>query len=167
MRPAAATALLLSALVGCRNAEALQTTVCFQLSPLTGIQLDVVPEFAKFVGNTAQLTACWNGTCHQPSLDQSLHPSTRSVDQGCTPDGSCSATSAPTGGKNGFGYVADLPAEPVRVRLTIPAAPGGRSVTGSVSITPRLVGTGGPNCPGGGGVQGSIHVDRTGHVVAG
>ncbi len=137
------------------------------MSALTGIQLDVAPEFAKFVSNTAQVTACWNGTCHQPSLDQSLHPSTRSVDQGCTPDGSCSAAVVPTGGKFGFFDIAGLPAEPVRVKLKIPAAPAGRAVAGSVSITPKRFGTGTAKCPSPGAVEGRVVVDRTGHVVAG
>ncbi|HEY1915041.1 MAG TPA: hypothetical protein VGH27_05625, partial [Streptosporangiaceae bacterium] len=125
IRPAAATALLLSALVGCTSADAAgPPTVCTDIGTPTGIGIEVAGEVAKFVGDTAQLTACWDGACHQGSLvGGTLQPASRSVDQGCAANGTCSATAVPTGGKTGFFEIPGLPAQPVQVRLTIPAAP--------------------------------------------
>jgi hypothetical protein len=126
-----------------------------------GISLDIDPAYAPKVGS-ATLTSCWGGVCTDSPMD--LMPSSTSSALPCTgtgPDAVCGAAAVPTGGKNGFADLPDLPAEPGEVTLTL-LDPGGAQVRAqSLVITPKIAYPHGPEC-GGGTPQTGLRVSADG-----
>jgi hypothetical protein len=166
LRSMSGLVVVLAGLVACGHAGP-EAVACTDIGAPSGVSVDIAPEIAAQVADSAHLMACWGGACKTVSVV--LEPSTRSVDQGCTgskPDDTCSATSVPTGGKQGFGSVDGLPAAPVEVRVTVPGAGSGRGVKGMVTVTPERVYPNGRDCPGA-GVQGRVAVNRDGDLVGG
>jgi hypothetical protein len=71
---------------------------CPAIAQVTGVSVTVAADYAPAVG-TLHLKACQDGGCTEADLD--LRPGSASIDQGCTPDGVCSATASPDGTKVG------------------------------------------------------------------
>ncbi len=119
---------------------------CTEMGAPRGIGVDIAPPTAARV-ETASLTACWNGKCRTWPVE--LRPSTSATDTTCgdDPGDVCSAKVRKTGGLHGFVDIPDLPAEPVRVNLTLAEADGTEVVDRTLEVTPRRVSPNGPSCP--------------------
>ncbi|MET3719556.1 MULTISPECIES: hypothetical protein [unclassified Arthrobacter] len=84
------------------------------------IPVSYVPEVA-----TLRLKACQDGVCKEDAVE--LRPGSVSVDQGCTPDGSCSATASPDGTLTGMLFLDSLTEATMAVTAT-GNAPDGRAL---------------------------------------
>ncbi|WP_411375205.1 hypothetical protein ACLH0K_01995 [Arthrobacter sp. MPF02] len=82
-------------LAGCGPAA----VACPAIAPATAVSVTVPADYAPQVG-TLRLKACQDGACKEDDVE--LHPGSDSIDQGCTPDGACSATASPNGTKVGM-----------------------------------------------------------------
>ncbi|MCT9871262.1 hypothetical protein [Paenarthrobacter aurescens] len=76
-----------------------EAVACPAIGHVAGVSLSVTASYADQVG-TLRLKACQDGTCTEKDVD--LHPGAAAVDQGCSPEGVCSATSSPDGTLQGF-----------------------------------------------------------------
>ncbi|WP_159704474.1 hypothetical protein [Arthrobacter sp. 18067] len=72
---------------------------CPAIGHVAGVSLTVSASYAKDVGSL-RLKSCLDGECTDKELV--LHPGSVAVDQGCSPEGVCSATSSPDGTLQGF-----------------------------------------------------------------
>jgi hypothetical protein len=72
------------------------------------IPVSYVPQVA-----TLHLKACQDGVCKEDAVE--LRPGSVSVDQGCTPDGVCSATASPDGTLTGTLFLDSLTEAPMEV----------------------------------------------------
>ena len=124
-----------------------------------GVGIDLEPAVAAKV-NSVTLVLCWPGTCATRAVE--LFPSASAGPTSCTgdkPSGSCSARTTATGGKHGFANLPGLPAEPVRVTVTLSGFAGQ-----ALDITPKMAHPNGPGCDAG-GPQAQLAVDDSGHVA--
>jgi hypothetical protein len=136
---------------------------CPNLALRKGIGLEIDPAYAPKVSK-ATLKTCWESTCHDSAIE--LYASSRTSAEPCTgtdPDSACAAVSVPTGGKNGFADLTDLPAAPVDVTLTLLDAAGALVTERSLRITPKVGYPAGPEC-GGGTPQTGLAVSPDGTV---
>ncbi|MGR0160532.1 hypothetical protein [Paenarthrobacter nitroguajacolicus] len=76
-----------------------EPVACPAIGHVAGVSVAVAADYADSVG-VLRLKACQDGLCTEKDL--MLNPGATSVDQGCTPDGVCSATSSPDGTLQGF-----------------------------------------------------------------
>ncbi|ALG08029.1 hypothetical protein [Kibdelosporangium phytohabitans] len=161
-RTLAAAALLLAAaatLTACDGGP----LACRNSAVRKGISLDIDPAYAAKVGS-ARMTTCWSGSCTDTALE--LYPSSTSRPMPCTPtgpDSACGARAEPTGGKNSFADLPDLPAGPVDVTLRLIDQAGAELATSRVTITAATRYPDGPEC-GGGTPQGGLAVSPDGTV---
>ncbi|MBT2585302.1 hypothetical protein [Arthrobacter sp. ISL-95] len=72
---------------------------CPAIGHVAGVSLTVAADYAPDVASL-RLKACQDSLCTGKEL--TLNPGATAVDQGCTPDGVCSATSSPDGTLQGF-----------------------------------------------------------------
>lgn len=154
-----------TALAGCGGSPAAR--VCTGVGVPAGVGLDVEPPLAARVTDAA-VEVCWDGHCRRPELR--LAPSSTPAPLSCSPSagpsGVCGASASPTGGKHGFGGVAELPTEQVRVTVVLRDDTGGRVVDASTTATPETV-LADPDCRDGHGRpqltltvdDGGLHVD--------
>ena len=128
---------------------------CTLIGTRVGIRLDIDPAYASRV-DSGSLTACWADVCRTREL--TFMPSATTVDQGCTGD-TCSARSVPTGGKNAFADLPDLPVGPVSVTVKLGAVEQ-KLATATEQTYPN-----GPEC-GEGGPALRLKVDAGGRLTA-
>ncbi|TMR88519.1 hypothetical protein [Nonomuraea basaltis] len=83
---------------------------------------------------SVSMEVCWNGGCKSPAVI--LNPSSRAGEETCSGD-TCSVGLAPTGSKNGFGTVEDLPKQPVEVRLALRDAASRSVLQRAIKVTPQ------------------------------
>lgn len=142
------------ALAGCGTTGLTNGRECTAIGTPRGIGLTVEPPLAA-KATDATVKTCWNGVCRTARTE--LRDSTTAVPQGCAdgPDGACAATASPTGAKNGFADVNDLPESPVQVTLTLRDAQGESVLKQQITTTPQAVYANGPHC-GKGGPQVSL-----------
>ncbi|GAA3271596.1 hypothetical protein [Paenarthrobacter aurescens] len=76
-----------------------EPVACPAIGHVAGVSLTVAADYAPEVASL-RLKACQDGICTEKDL--MLNPGATSVDEGCTPDGVCSATSSPDGTLQGF-----------------------------------------------------------------
>jgi hypothetical protein len=67
-------------------------------------------------GGTLRLKACQDGVCREDAVE--LRPGSVSVDQGCSPDGVCSATASPDGTLIGMLFLDSLTESSMAVTAT-------------------------------------------------
>lgn len=91
---------------------------------------DYVPEV-----KTLRLRACQDGTCKEADLE--LFPGTASVDQGCAPDGVCSATATPDGTMMGMLMLDSLTEAPMSLTATGTAPDGTALPVRTLDFRPR------------------------------
>jgi hypothetical protein len=91
---------------------------------------DYVPEV-----KTLHLRACQDGTCKEADLE--LFPGTASVDQGCAPDGVCSATASPDGTMMGMLMLDSLTEAPMALTATGTAPDGAALPVRTLDFRPR------------------------------
>ncbi|WP_211304864.1 hypothetical protein [Umezawaea tangerina] len=134
---------------------------CTMIGTPVGIGLDVaMPEV-----RTATMQVCWDDKCVDPVVE--LHPSSSAGPQTCTgtaPTDSCGVSVVPTGGRNGFADVPDLPTAPVRVTLRLSDANGVVLVDEVLTATPKPAYPNGVEC-GGQGPQTGLVVSAAGVVT--
>ena len=91
---------------------------------------DYVPEV-----KTLHLRACQDGICKEADLE--LFPGTASVDQGCAPDGVCSATATPDGTMMGMLMLDSLTEAPMALTATGTAPDGTALPVRTLDFRPR------------------------------
>lgn len=94
---------------------------CPDIAQATAVSVTVPAGYAPQVA-TLHLKACQDGTCTQDDLE--LHPGSASIDQGCTPDGGCSATVSPDGTKFSTLFLQTLTEAPMSVTASGTSADG-------------------------------------------
>lgn len=130
---------------GCTGAGA---PGCTDIGARAGIGLVVAGPLAADADD-ALVRACWADGCQE--FETGLTGSTTAEPQECSgtgPDDSCSARAVPTGEKDGFVDIADLPEGPVQVTVDLRDADGERIFTASLETTPERIYPNGPGCGG-------------------
>jgi hypothetical protein len=94
---------------------------CPAIAQATAVSLTVTAGYAPHV-EKLHLKACQDGTCKEADVE--LRPGSASIDQGCTPEGVCSATASPDGTKIATLFLETLTESPMVVTAA-PTAPDG------------------------------------------
>lgn len=92
-----------------------EPVACPAIGHVAGVSLAVAADYADDVASL-RLKACQDGICTEKDL--MLNPGATAVDQGCTPDGVCSATSSPDGTLQGFLELPALSESPLQATVT-------------------------------------------------
>lgn len=92
-----------------------EAVACPAIGHVAGVSVTVSANYADDVGSL-RLKACQDGTCTDKELV--LHPGSVALDQGCSPDGVCSATSSPDGTLQGFLEMPALSETPLDATVT-------------------------------------------------
>ncbi|MGA8788988.1 MAG: hypothetical protein WB535_08575 [Paenarthrobacter sp.] len=111
-----------------------EAVACPAIGHIAGVSLSVAASYADQVG-TLRLKACQDGTCTEKDLD--LHPGAVAVDQGCTPDGVCSATSSPDGTFVGFLELPALSEGPLEATVSGTSPSATALPTRTLTFTPK------------------------------
>jgi hypothetical protein len=112
-----ATAVLTS---GCHFYE----QPCPAIAQAPAVHLTVESSYVPFVQGL-HLKACQDGVCKEAAVE--LFPGTASIDQGCTPDGVCSATASPDGTMIGMLMLESLTEAPMALTAS-GISPGGSAL---------------------------------------
>jgi hypothetical protein len=97
---------------------------CPAIAQATAISVTIAADYAPQV-ETLHLKACQDGQCKEE--DVQLRPGSASIDQGCTPEGICSATASPDGTKIATLFLESLTESPMAVTSS-GSAPDGSSL---------------------------------------
>jgi hypothetical protein len=95
---------------------------CPAIAQATAVSVTVPASYVPEVA-TLRLKACQDGVCTEDAVE--LRPGSVSVDQGCAPDGVCSATASPDGTLTGALFLDSLTESPMTVTAT-GTSPGGQ-----------------------------------------
>ncbi|WP_255769180.1 hypothetical protein [Pseudarthrobacter sulfonivorans] len=93
---------------------------------------------------TLRLKACQDGVCKEDSVE--LRPGSVSVDQGCTPDGGCSATASPDGTLTGMLFLDTLTESPMAVTAAGTSPDGQALPVRTLEFRPRVAFPYGEQC---------------------
>lgn len=107
---------------------------CPAIAQATAVSVTVTADYAPHVG-ALHLKACQDGECKESEVE--LHPGSASIDQGCTPDGVCSATASPDGTKVGVLMLETLTESPMTVTASGTAADGSALPVRTLDFRPR------------------------------
>ncbi len=99
-------------------------TPCPMIAQASVVSVTVPLSYVPQVG-TLRLKACQDGVCKEDNVE--LFPGTASIDQGCTPDGVCSATASPDGTMIGMLMLESLTEAPMALTAT-GTSPGGMAL---------------------------------------
>lgn len=130
---------------------------CPAIAQATAVSVTVKADYAPLVRGL-HLLACQDGVCREDDLD--LNPGSASIDQGCGPDGVCSATASPDGTLVGILMLETLTESPMTVTATGTAADGSPLPVRSLGFRPRAAYPYGEQC--GKFVTASVFLDGTG-----
>ena len=109
-------------------------TPCPMIAQASVVSVTVPLSYVPRVG-TLRLKACQDGVCKEDNVE--LFPGTASIDQGCTPDGVCSATASPDGTMIGMLMLESLTEAPMALTAT-GTSPGGMALpVRTVDFRPR------------------------------
>lgn len=97
---------------------------CPEIAQATAVSVTITAAYVPQVA-TLHLKACQDGACKEDAVE--LSAGMVSVDQGCAPDGVCSATSSPDGTLTGAMFLDSLTESPMTVTAT-GTSPGGRAL---------------------------------------
>ncbi len=97
---------------------------CPEIAQASVVSVTIPRSYVPQVG-TLRLKACQDGACKEDAVE--LRPGTVSVDQGCGPDGACSATASPDGTMTGMLFLGSLTEAPMTVTAT-GTSPGGQAL---------------------------------------
>ncbi|MFE4196240.1 hypothetical protein ACFRJ9_10275 [Paenarthrobacter sp. NPDC056912] len=111
-----------------------QEVACPAIGQVAGVSLTVSAGYAGDVASL-RLKACQDGVCSEGDL--MLHPGAVSVDQGCSPDGVCSATSSPDGTLLGSLELPALSESPMEATVSGTSRSGTALPTRTLTFTPR------------------------------
>ena len=109
-------------------------TPCPMIAQASVVSVTVVREYVPEV-KTLHLRACQDGICKEADLE--LFPGTASVDQGCAPDGVCSATASPDGTMMGMLMLDSLTEAPMALTATGTAPDGTALPVRTLDFRPR------------------------------
>ncbi|MFJ5958297.1 hypothetical protein ACIQC5_20355 [Paenarthrobacter sp. NPDC092416] len=84
---------------------------------------------------SVRMKACQDGTCTEDVLE--LFPGSVAIDQGCSPDGVCSATSSPDGTLHGSLFLPTLTESPIDATVSGSAADGTALPVRTLTFTPK------------------------------
>lgn len=107
---------------------------CPAIAQATAVSVTVARELAARVG-TLYLKACQGGVCRESGVE--LFPGSDSIDQGCTPDGVCSATASPNGTRIGHLMLDTLTEEPMELTATGTTPDGSALPVRTLEFRPR------------------------------
>ncbi|HEY8700010.1 MAG TPA: hypothetical protein VIM08_03435 [Arthrobacter sp.] len=130
---------------------------CPMIAQASVVSVTVVREYVPRV-KTLHLKACQDGRCKEADLE--LFPGTVSVDQGCRPEGVCSATSSPDGTMKGMLMLDSLTEAPMALTATGTAPDGAALPVRTLDFRPRGVYPFGEQC--GRFVTASVTLDADG-----
>ena len=88
---------------------------CPAIAQATAVSVTIPASYVPHVA-TLRLKACQDGLCKEDAVE--LRPGSVSVDQGCTPDGVCSATASPDGTLTGSLFLDSLTEAQMTVTAT-------------------------------------------------
>lgn len=111
-----------------------EPVACPAIGHVAGVSLTVAAEYAPDVASL-RLKACQDGLCTEKDL--MLNPGATAVDQGCTPDGVCSATSSPDGTLQGFLELPALSENPLEATVAGTSPAGTALPTRTLTFTPK------------------------------
>lgn len=111
-----------------------EPVACPAIARATGVSLTVAATYAGDVGSL-RLKACQDGSCTGKELV--LHPGSVAVDQGCSPEGVCSATSSPDGTLQGFMELQALSEAPMQATVSGTSAAGAALPMRTLTFTPK------------------------------
>ncbi|UKA50147.1 hypothetical protein LFT48_00975 [Arthrobacter sp. FW305-123] len=111
-----------------------EPVACPAIGHVAGVSLTVAADYAPDVASL-RLKACQDGICTEKDL--MLNPGATSVDQGCTPDGVCSATSSPDGTLQGFLELPALSENSLEATVTGTSPAGLALPVRTVMFTPK------------------------------
>jgi hypothetical protein len=109
-------------------------TPCPAIAQATVVSVTVPASYVPHVG-TLRLEACQDGACKEDAVE--LRPGSVSVDQGCTPDGVCSATASPDGTLIGMLFLDSLTEARMAVTATGTSRDGHALPVRMVDFRPR------------------------------
>lgn len=107
---------------------------CPAIAQATAVSVTVAREYVAQV-ESLRLKACQDGTCKEADVE--LFPGTASIDQGCTPDGVCSATASPDGSKFGILMLESLTEAPMALTATGTTPDGSALPVRTLDFRPR------------------------------
>lgn len=107
---------------------------CPAIAQATAVSVTIPAAYVPHV-ETLHLKACQAGVCKEGAVE--LRPGSVPVDQGCAPDGVCSATASPDGTLTGALFLDSLTESPMTVTAT-GTSPDGRALpVRTLDFTPR------------------------------
>lgn len=107
---------------------------CPAIAQASAVSVTVVREYVPQVGSL-RLKACQDGVCKEAEVE--LYPGSGSVDQGCTPEGVCSAKPSPDGTMMGMLMLDSLSEAPMALTATVRAPDGTALPVRTLHFQPR------------------------------
>lgn len=136
MHRASLAVIALAATLSACTAEGSSGVACPDIALRPGISVDIDQAFAPQV-TSVDVKACWDGDCRtmRPELEMSTAAGTTS----CSSSGVCGAQVVPTGRKNAFADIANLPGKPIDITLSM----GGTTIAPQqLRVTPKTAAPG-------------------------
>jgi hypothetical protein len=118
-------------------------SACPAIAQATAVAVTVTAGYSPRAA-TLHLRACQDGACTEGGVE--LRPGSSSIDQGCSPEGACSATASPDGTKVGTLMLAALTESPITVTASGTAADGGALPVRTLEFRPKALYPFGEQC---------------------
>jgi hypothetical protein len=118
-------------------------TPCPAIAQASVLSVTVAAPYAPRVG-TLHVKACQDGVCTEDDLE--LRQGSISIDQGCRPEGVCSATASPDGTMIGMLFLDSLTESPMAVTATGTSTNGSALPVRKLDFRPRGEFTYGERC---------------------
>ena len=118
-------------------------TQCPAIAQASVVSVTVPVSYVPHVG-TLRLKACQDGACKEDAVE--LRPGAVSVDQGCGPEGVCSATASPDGTLIGMLFLDALTEAPMEVTATGTTPDGHALPVRTLDFRPRAAFRYGEQC---------------------
>lgn len=130
---------------------------CPAIAQATVVSVTVAADYVPHVGSL-HVKACQDGTCKEADVE--LQAGSTSIDQGCTPEGVCSATASPDGTKVGMLMLDTLTESLMTVTSSGHAADGSPLPVHTLDFRPKANYPFGAQC--GKFISASVTLDGTG-----
>ncbi|MHC6591379.1 hypothetical protein [Arthrobacter sp. C152] len=132
-------------------------SACPAIAQATAVSVTITADYAPRV-HTLHLRACQDGNCKEGDVE--LRAGSAAVDQGCTPEGACSATASPDGTLVGTLMLDALTESPMAITATGAGPDGSPLPVSTLQFQPRAVYPFGEQC--GKFLTASVTLDSTG-----
>jgi hypothetical protein len=107
---------------------------CPAIAQATAVAVTVAADYAPLV-EKLHVKACQDGQCKEEDVE--LRPGSASIDQGCTPEGVCSATASPDGTKVATLFLENLTESSMAVTASATARDGSALPVRTLDFRPR------------------------------